>query len=603
MGVALTASSLSAVAAQYETRILIKTLKVTGSPQPGTGTPGTGTTPGTGGTGGSGTGGTGDTSTPSSKAVTLTPGSTDFGALQVGETSTVRAFLLSNPDTVDKAISDIHVNGADFKLSGNQCGTTLAAGSTCNIGVVMTAGGLGASSGSLSATVAGQVLTASLTGTGKSVDAALQASPASVDFGAGVTGQSSEVKTVSLHNSNDVAVQFSGFSMDSATKANFNVDPAGCGTSLAAGASCNLYVMMTPSQAGALSGSISIVAGGRLTNVALSGSAVAATKSIANSGWTTLTAEPGRPSTGSVALSNTGNSTIRLGAISTGTPYFSITSNECGTELAPEGYCTVTVQFSPNKAGDFADTLTIESDATNNASLQLTGTGIAPQPHLDQISGGYFGTPYVNTTDSTTVVFQNTGQVLTKVGTISYQGTGGTTAPASTVFNVTSDTCTGASLAPGATCNVVVALTGKQEPTSYSMSIYPKYGETGTEATSYGYVGGNFHYMYTAMTATNFGGTFNSTTPDSTPIAFQTSGGTSQRTFTLTSRDSAPGTVTVASSNAPEFVISSNTCLGTLAPNRSCTFVVTFKSAGSGQRAGNINIGGATKMSVSLTGN
>lgn len=497
MGVALTASCLSAVAAPYETRILIKTLKVTGSPQPGTPTD-TGTAP----TNPGGTGGNGDTPTPPANTVTY----------------------------------------------------------------------------------------------------ALQATPPSVDFGAGVTGHQSDVVTVSLRNPNDVAVQVSSISRDTATQRNFGADND-CSAPIAPGASCNLFVSMTPSQVGSLSGAISVVAGGHLTTVGLTGSAVAATKSLANSGWTTLTAEPGRPSTGSVAISNTGNSTVRLGAISTKTPYFSITSNECGTELAPDGYCTVTVQFSPNQAGDFADTLTVPSDATNNASLPLTGQGIAPQPHMDQVSGGYFGTPYVNTTDSTTVVFQNTGQVDTKVGTLTYQGTGGTTAPASTVFNVTSDTCTGASLAPGGTCNVVVALTGKQEGTSYSMSIYPKFGATGVEATSYGYVGGSFHYMSTALTATSLPRTFNSSSPDSTPVTFQASGGLRQRTFTLTSRDSAPGNVNVASTNPAEFIISSNNCLGTLAPNRTCTFVVTFKLATAGQHTGALNIGGATEMTVSLTGN
>jgi hypothetical protein len=434
------------------------------------------------------------------------------------------------------------------------------------------------------------------------VTAALQVNPNTVSFGAGVTGQASNVATVSVYNPNGVAVPVSNISMDAATQKNFGQDND-CGTSLAANSSCNLYVHMKPSQTGALSGEVTIVGGGKLTTVGLNGSAVAATYAIGNSGWTTLTAEPGRPSTGSVSISNIGNSAVNISGVATGTPYFSVASTDCGGELAVDSSCTVNVQFAPNKEGPFNDKLTIQSNATGNTPLELTGEGIAPQPHLDQMSGGYFGTPYVNTTDSTTVVFQNTGQVVTRVGTLSYEGTGGTTAPASTVFKVNSDTCTGAELAPGATCNVVVALTGKQEATAYSLSIYPKYGETGTESTSYGYAGGSFRYMSTALTATNFAGTFNSTGADTTPVAFQSTGGISQRTFTLASRDSAPGTVTVTSTNAAEFTISSNTCLGSLAPAKSCSFVVTFKSAGAGQRTGLLNIGGTTKMSVNLTGN
>lgn len=488
LGVALTASCLTAAAGPYEARVLIKTLKVTGSPAPGTGTG----TPND----------TGNTPTPPPPAVT----------------------------------------------------------------------------------------------------SPLQVNPTTVNFGAGITGQTSDVATVSIYNPNSTSVQVSNISMDDATKKNFGQDND-CGTSLAANSSCNLYVSMTPSQTGTLSGQVTIVGGGRTTTVGLNGSAVAATRSIGNSGWTSLTAEPGRPSTGSVSISNTGNSPVTISAISTETPYFSVASTDCGGELAVNNSCTVNIQFAPNQEGPFNDKLTIQSNATNNTPLELTGEGIAPQPHLDQMSGGYFGTPYVNTTDSTTVVFQNTGQVLTKVGTLSYEGTGGTTALASTVFKVTSDTCTGAELAPGATCNVVVALTGKQEPTAYSLSIYPKYGETGTESTSYGYAGGSFRYMSTALTATNFAGTFNSTGTDTTPVAFQSTGGTSQRTFTLASRDSAPGTVTVTSTNAAEFALSSNTCLGSLAPAKSCSFVVTFKPASGGPRNGQLVIGGTTKMSVNLTGN
>jgi len=491
LGVALTASCLTAVAAPFEARVLIKHLKVVGSPAPGTGT---GTTPGSG-----------------------------------NET---------NPTTPSK------------------------------------------------------------------IELPLQVNPSSVDFGAGITGQTSNVATVSVVNPNTVPVQIDSISRDAATKVNFGLDND-CGLTLAAGGACHLFVSMKPAQTGALSGEVSIAGGGRIATLALSGSAVAATHSLADSGWTTLTAETGRPTTGAVSISNTGNSPVTISAISTTTKYFTVSAAEtdCGGELAVNSSCTVTVQFAPDKSAQFSDTLVIQSNASNNASIALTGEGTSPQPHLDYWTGGSFGTPYVNTTDSTTVVFQNTGQVATKVGTLSYEGTGGTTALASTVFKVTSDTCTNADVAPGASCNVVVALTGKQEATNYSLSIYAKYGQTGTEATSYGYVGGSFRYMSTSLKAPDVAVTYESAASNATPVTFQASGGTTQRTFTLTSKDTAPGAVTVSSTNPAAFAISSNTCVGSLAPSKSCSFVVTFKSNGSGPYTGQLNIGGATKLSVNLSGN
>jgi hypothetical protein len=76
-----------------------------------------------------------------------------------------------------------------------------------------------------------------------------------------------------------------------------------------------------------------------------------------------------------VILSTTTSETIGLADTDTADfPY----STNCTPFMAAGTSCAVTVQFHPNTAGDLIAWLSVNSVSGVKASIQMTGTGVAP---------------------------------------------------------------------------------------------------------------------------------------------------------------------------------------------------------------------------------
>ena len=112
----------------------------------------------------SGGGGTGPTGT----ALTASPSSESFGNENVGSTSSSQSVTVTNPGTSAVSMSSIGVTGP-FGESNN-CGTSLAAGASCTVGVTFAPTAAGAATGTLSvnSSAPGSPLTVALSGTGTS---------------------------------------------------------------------------------------------------------------------------------------------------------------------------------------------------------------------------------------------------------------------------------------------------------------------------------------------------------------------------------------------------------------------------------------------------
>ena len=113
-----------------------------------------------------GGGGTGPTGT----ALTASPSSESFGNENVGSTSSSKSVTVTNPGTSAVSMSSIGVTGP-FGESNN-CGTSLAAGASCTVGVTFAPTAAGAATGTLSvnSSAPGSPLTVALTGTGVSAN-------------------------------------------------------------------------------------------------------------------------------------------------------------------------------------------------------------------------------------------------------------------------------------------------------------------------------------------------------------------------------------------------------------------------------------------------
>jgi len=124
----------------------------------GTGS-GTGTEPGAG------------TTTPSSSGVSLSPSDVSFGSQPIATTSAAQTITLSNGSSTALSITSLGVSGAnpgDFVEIGDTCGSSVAAGGACAIGVTFSPSGAGQLSATLSITdsASSSPQVASLTGTG-----------------------------------------------------------------------------------------------------------------------------------------------------------------------------------------------------------------------------------------------------------------------------------------------------------------------------------------------------------------------------------------------------------------------------------------------------
>lgn len=331
--------------------------------------------------------------------VSLTPTSLAFGSQTVGVKSAVKTVTLSNSGNATLNIASIVASG-DFQQT-NACGAQLNVGANCLISVTFTPTAAGARTGNVTITTDAAVTadTIALSGTGVAVTTPqLTVTPASLAFGDLAIGASSSAQATTLKNVGNGAMQVKSIVIGGTNKTDFS-QTNGCGTSLAAGASCTVNVIFKPTAAGNRAASIDVAtdAGDGLDSVTLSGNGLGTTPlgpilSISDLSFNFS------PTNAQFAftLSNTGDADLKLGAIKVtrpGSP-FSIVSNTCTVVLAPKASCVIAIGFRPTRNGAFADSLEVADDSASKTQLvELKGQaeGITESPAADAGAGGGAG--------------------------------------------------------------------------------------------------------------------------------------------------------------------------------------------------------------------
>ena len=82
----------------------------------------------------------------------FTPASVNFGSVKVGTTSTAKSVTVANVGTTTLTITNIAIGGTDpgdFALTGNTCGSSLAAGANCKVTMTFTPTATGSRSGNV----------------------------------------------------------------------------------------------------------------------------------------------------------------------------------------------------------------------------------------------------------------------------------------------------------------------------------------------------------------------------------------------------------------------------------------------------------------------
>lgn len=317
---------------------------------------------------------------------TVSPASLSFGSQALATTSAAKSVTLKNNLPTALSISSITTTG-DYAQTNN-CGTSLAAGASCTVNVTFTPTTTGSRTGTLTIAdnASNSPQTVSLSGTGVAQAAV---SPASLSFGNQVVGFASAAKTVTLANNLQTGLTISSI----ATSGDYSQTNT-CGTALAAGANCTISVTFTPTTTGSRTGALTIT-----DNTNNSPQAV----SLTGNGVVPVTVSPASLAFGSqavtttsaaktVTVSNKQPTAVSISSITTPTAY--VQTNTCGSSLAAQGTCTVSVTFSPTTTGSQPGTLTITDSASNSPqTVNLTGTGTAlPVITSLSVTSGVVGT-------------------------------------------------------------------------------------------------------------------------------------------------------------------------------------------------------------------
>jgi len=303
--------------------------------------------------------------------VTLSSSTLSLGTVAVGNTSAAKTVTLTNHGNVALNFSSI-LTSTGFAVASNTCGTGIAAGAKCTVGVTFTPTAIGGATGTLTFTddALNSPQTVSLTGTGS---VAVTLSSSTLSFGTVVVGNTSAAKTVTLTNHENVTLNFSSI----LTSTGFAVASNTCGTGIAAGASCSVGVTFTPTAIGAATGTLTFTDGAPNSPQAVSltgtGSAqVTLSASTLNLGTVAVGSTSAAKT---VTLTNHGNVILNFSSILTSV-HFSVASNTCGTGIGAGANCTVGVKFSPTATGTVTGTLTFTDSAGNSPQIvSLTGTG------------------------------------------------------------------------------------------------------------------------------------------------------------------------------------------------------------------------------------
>ena len=501
-----------------------------------------------------------------SAPVTFSSSSLSFGSLAVGSTSAAKTVTLTNRLSTALTFTGISISvGSPFAIASNTCGASIAAGASCTVGVTFTPAALGAATGTLtfgdSAINSPQAV--SLTGTGT---APVTLSASSLSFSTTAVGSTSSAKSVTLTNQQSVSLTLSSIGVSGP----FGIASNTCGTSIAAGASCNVGVTFTPTATGAASGTLTFTdsAPGSPQTVSLSGtgssssSAVTLSASSLNLGTVTVGSTSAAVT---VTLTNRQSATLTISSAGISGP-FAIASNTCGTSLAAGANCAVGITFTPTATGAASGTLTFTDNASNSPQkVSLSGTGSAAVTL--SASTLNFGVIAVGSSSpSQTVTVTNASAAAVAVNSITFAGDYSDAA-----------TC-GSSIVVGGNCTVSVTFTPTAAGTrTGSLTINLSTGSQTVSLTGIGSSSSATGVLSFSPSSVTFNNGY-------------TIGDNPSRSVTVTNTSASPAGISAIALSGDPSLTQRNNCPASLGAGASCTITVTFRPVAYGTFTGTLTV-------------
>jgi len=281
-----------------------------------------------------------------------------------------------------------------------------------------------------------------------------------------------------------------------------------------------------------------------------------------------------------VTVSNSGLSAQRIVIAKSGD--FTGTDN-CSGSVAGGGSCTAKITFAPTLVGSISGAASIYDDShILLAFVGLTGTGGAPvttAPTSLTFTGGTIGTTSAaktfkitnNTTGTVTI-----NSITTKVSD----------------YTITTGTCLTTELAKAGSCTVTVTVT----PTSAADDGAIIITDNAPNAVP----------QVVKLTSAATGGRTTPITLSKTSLTFKVLTGGTSASQTISVNNASASAVTLGTISASsDYAIVSNTCTGSLAAGKTCTFGITFHPTFVGTIEGSAAVaytGNNTPQLIDLTG-
>jgi hypothetical protein len=287
-----------------------------------------------------------------------------------------------------------------------------------------------------------------------------------------------------------------------------------------------------------------------------------------------------------ITISNTGGVGVNLKSF-TVTGDFQISANTCGTSLAPNTGCTVSITFSPTFAGPRSGAFSVNDD-TGTQTVQLSGNGQAKPTAILSVTSLKFSSQTVATkSDPQPIGLTNNGDIALTGIAVSVTGD-------FSAVNFCGPTLTGHS-----TCAIAVTYV----PTQVGMEsgVLTLTTALGLQTVTLSGTGIAPPGISSTPAIVNFGDQAVSSTSTSQVVTLTNNGGFLLNGLTFAVAD------TTADATANEYAITGSTCPsdGTLGVKSSCQITVSFTPSQAGVRNGSFTASAANlsaPLTVALTG-
>jgi hypothetical protein len=509
------------------------------------------------------------------------PTALDFGVVNIAAPSAQQFLQVLNSGTEAVSLTGFAITGtnaSDFAITADQCGSSLAVGQICNLGLIFTpaAGNERTATLQISDNATGSPQAVALSGIGQTAAQTLTL-PSGLDFGV-ITLGSSPTQSFYVYNTGTAAVTFSKLAIVGVNASDFAI-VRGC-TQINPGYSCLVQLVFNPSAAGMRTAVLSLTDGaaGSPQSVPLTGVGVAATAVVVVTPALAFGTVPvGSPYSKSLGVTNTGNATLTfISQAITGTNASDFAIVDYCSPIAAAGTNLMTIMFTPTASGVRTASLQFTDNATGSPQIVLlTGVGDPVTTTLLAPSAVAFPAVTLGFSNTQSATVQNIGTQTITIRTLQIAGTNagdfviGSACPPLT-FGSLADSCTipivftpSGSGVRTATLKLTDNATGS--PQSISLT-----GEGQAPTAS----------IDLSPSSMNFG-SVNVGSSESPEIGTIYNTGSANVTITGLS---------ITGPNAGDFVIFSNGCDFTVAPGNFCTYQIAFIPTATGARSATLQI-------------